>query len=114
MRRVSVTGTAAPFTVHPAEITILDDDSTRRGITLTVSPSRVREDAGATVLKVTASLNGMEPFKDDAEINLSLADGTATLAGGDYSAATGQVDHSRRTAIRLRRLHFHADQRRRC
>ena len=88
---LQVTGTAAPFTVHPAEITILDDDSGRRGITLTVSPNRVREDAGATVLSVTASLAGMDALSADAEINLSLADGTATLAGGDYTAATGTV-----------------------
>ena len=95
---LNVTGTAAPFTVHPAQITILDDDSGRRGIVLTVSPNRVREDAGATVLSVTASLVGMEPLKADAPIGLSLADGTATLAdgtatlaGGDYSAATGTL-----------------------
>ena len=88
---LDVTGTAAPLTVHPAQLTILDDDSTRRGITLTVSPNRVREDAGATALTVTASMSGMEPFKDDAPIGLSLADGTATLADGDYSAATGTL-----------------------
>ena len=88
---LDVNGTAAPLTVHPAQLTILDDDSTRRGITLTVSPNRVREDAGATALTVTASMSGMEPFKDNAPINLSLADGTATLADGDYSAATGTL-----------------------
>ena len=88
---LNVTGTAGRLTVHPAQITILDDDSARRGITLTVSPSRVREDAGATVLTVTASLSGMDPFPADAPIPLSLADGTATLAGGDYSAATGTL-----------------------
>ena len=88
---LNVTGTAAPFTVHPAQITILDDDSGRRGIVLTVSPSRVREDAGATELSVTASIHGMDALTADAEINLSLADGTATLAGGDYSAATGKL-----------------------
>ena len=90
---LNVTGTAKGFTVHPAELTILDDDSGRRGnnIRLTVSPSRVREDAGATVLSVTASLYGKDALKQDAVINLSLADGTATLAGGDYSAATGTL-----------------------
>ena len=36
---LNVTGTAAGFTVHPAEITILDDDSGRSGIKPTVSPS---------------------------------------------------------------------------
>ena len=88
---LNVTGTAAPLTVHPAQITILDDDSSRRGIILTVSPNRVREDAGATVLSVTASLVGMDALPADAVINLSLADGTATLADGDYSAATGTL-----------------------
>ena len=88
---LNVTGTAAPFTVHPAQLTILDDDSGRRGIRLTVSPNRVREDAGATVLSVTASLQGKDAAPADAVLNLSLADGTARLADGDYSAATGTV-----------------------
>ena len=88
---IKVTGTALPLTVHPAEITILDDDSGRSGIRLTVSPSRVREDAGATVLTVTASLIQEKTFDSNVEISLSLGDGTATQAGGDYSAATGKV-----------------------
>ena len=88
---VDVTGTAAGITVHPAQITILDDDSGRTGIKLTVSPSRVREDAGTTVLTVTASWLGKDPVPANAVISLSLADGTATLADGDYSAATGTV-----------------------
>ena len=58
---------------------------------LTVSPSRVREDAGATDLSVTASLHGKEALPTNAVIHLSLADGTATLADGDYSAATGTL-----------------------
>ena len=56
-----------------------------------MSPSRVREDAGATELTVTASLVQEKTFPSDVEISLSLADGTATLAGGDYTAATGTV-----------------------
>ena len=88
---LNVTGAASPLTVHPADITILDDDSGRRGIRLTVSPSRVREDAGQTVLSVTASLLGIGEAPADLVINLSLADGTATLADGDYSAATGTL-----------------------
>ena len=88
---LNVIGTVASFTVHPAQITILDDDSGRSGIVLTVSPSRVREDAGATELSVTASLHGKDEPETDEVINLSLADGTARLADGDYSAATGTV-----------------------
>ena len=88
---LDVTGTAAGFTVYPAEITILDDDSGRRGIRLTVSPNRIREDAEATVLSVTASWLGKDAPPVDVPIHLSLADGTATLADGDYSAATGTL-----------------------
>ena len=109
---LNVTGTSGNFTVHPAQITILDDDSERRGIVLTVSPSRVREDAGATALTVTASLHGKDALEVDAPIRLSLADGTATLAGGDYSAATGHGDHTGRAADRYRHFYLHAYQRR--
>ena len=107
---LNVTGTAEPFTVHPAQITILDDDSGRRGIVLTVSPNRVREDAGATVLSVTATLHGEDALKADAVINLSLADGTATLAGGDYTAATGTLTIPAGQLRRHRHLYLHADQ----
>ena len=110
---LSVTGTAEPFTVHPAQITILDDDSGRRGIVLTVSPSRVREDAGATVLSVTASLHGKDALDVDAVINLSLADGTATLADGDYSAATGTLTIPAGQLYGHQHLHLHANQGRR-
>ena len=51
----------------------------------------MREDAGSTVLTVTASLQGQVAAPADLEINLSLADGTATLADGDYTAATGTL-----------------------
>ena len=88
---LSVTGTAQGFTVSPADLIILDDDGTATGIMLHVSPSRVREDAGATDLTVTVAFRSGTAVTNGTVIDLSLADGTATLASDDYSAATGTV-----------------------
>ena len=88
---LNVTGTAQGFTVNPAEIIILDDDGTATGIMLHASPSTVREDAGATDLVVTAAFRAGTTLSADTVISLSLADGTATLASGDYAVSTGTV-----------------------
>ena len=88
---IRVTGTAQGFTVNPAELIILDDDgAANTGITLYASPSTVPEDAGDTVVTVTAAFRQGQTTADTL-INLSLADGTATLDSGDYSASTGTV-----------------------
>ena len=57
---VSVTGTTdvPGLTVTAAELTITDDDTAAGGVTLSVEPSVVDEDAGATVVTVTATLGG--------------------------------------------------------
>ena len=88
---LSVTGTANGFTVSPVELLILDDDGSPDGIRLHVSPSIVREDAGATSVAVTASFRDGKTLGHDTVIDVSLADGTATIANGDYSASTGRV-----------------------
>ena len=88
---LSVTGTASGFTVSPVELLILDDDGAPDGIRLHVSPSIVREDAGATNVTVTASFRDSNTLAHDTVIDVSLADGTATIANGDYSASTGRV-----------------------
>ena len=88
---VKVTGTAQRFTVNPAEIIILDDDGTATGIMLHASPSSVSEDAGDTDMVVTAAFRDGTTRDSATVIALFLADGTATLAGGDYSASTGTV-----------------------
>ena len=88
---LNVTGTAPGFTVGPAQLIILDDEGTATGIMLHVNPSAVREDAGATDLVVTAAFRDGTPRTTRTVIDLSLADGTATLAGGDYATSTGTV-----------------------
>ena len=57
---VSVTGTTdvAGLTVTAAELTIADDDTATSDVTLSVEPPAVDEDAGATVVTVTATLGG--------------------------------------------------------
>ncbi len=90
--KLGVTGTAQGFTVSPAELIILDDDRTDpTDIVLFASPSMVQEDAGATDVHVLATLRGGIALTTDTAIDLSLGDGTATLAGGDYTASTGTV-----------------------
>ena len=83
---LTVSGTATGLTVDPATLTITDDDDTPRGITLSVSPESVAEDAGETVIEVTAMLAGETTLTADTEVTLTVADGSAT-APADYSAA---------------------------
>ena len=56
---VSVTGTTdvAGLTVTPAQLTLTDDDSTSRGITLAVEPKQVMEDAGPVEVTSRATLD---------------------------------------------------------
>ena len=56
---VSVTATTAVprLTVVPAELTITDDDAASNGVTLTVSPAELDEDAGAVDIRVSATLD---------------------------------------------------------
>ena len=90
--KLSITGTAQGFTVSPAELIIRDDDRTDpTDIVLFASPLTLQEDAGATDVHVLATLRGGIALTTDTAIDLSLGDGTVTLAGGDYTASTGTV-----------------------
>ena len=55
---IDVTGAADGFTVTKAEVTLTDDETAPASITLTVSPTSVGEDDGATTVTVTATLGG--------------------------------------------------------
>ena len=82
-------------TISDAEATgtITDDDAAPGGITLSVdtngstsgTPSTVAEDAGATVVTVTATVNGTTRYVDAKTVVVSVADGTAT-SPADYAA----------------------------
>ena len=90
VENVSVIGAAQGFDVNPADLFILDDDGTATGIMLHARPSSVRENAGATDLTVTAAFRSGTVQANDTVIDLSLADGTATVSD-DYSASTGTM-----------------------
>ena len=93
---INVTGTLSGITITPDEITLTDDDAVPSGITLSVdtngstsgTPSTVAEDAGATVVTVTATVNGETRYVDDKTVVVSVADGTAT-SPADYAAVSG-------------------------
>ena len=93
---ISVHGTQADITFTDATITITDDDAAPSGITLSVdtngstagTPSTVAEDAGATVVTVTATVNGTTRYVDAKTVAVSVADDTAA-SPADYAAVSG-------------------------
>ena len=85
--RAQVTGAADGLTVTPAPVTIVDDDRETTGIELSVTPSEVKEDAGATDLAVTATLIDGDARGVDTEVALSVSGVTATETL-DYTAQT--------------------------
>ena len=85
-KSVTVSGAAISARIvqpEPETLTISDDDTPATGITLTVSPDRVPENAAGTVT-VTATLNGAAPGTA-TEVAVSVAGVTAT-AGTDFTA----------------------------
>ena len=91
---VELTG-AVGGTISTAEATgtINDDDGAPSGITLSVdtngaedgTPSTVAEDAGATVVTVTATVNGTTRYVDAKTVVVSVDDDTAA-SPADYAA----------------------------
>ena len=89
---IGVTGTLSGVTITSDEITLTDDDAAPSGITLTVdtngatagTPSTVAEDAGATVVTVTATVNGTTRYVDAKTVAVNVADGTAA-SPADYA-----------------------------
>ncbi len=64
-------------------VAVVDDDEPATGIALSVAPSRVDEDGGATTLTVTGTLDG-SPLTTATAVSLTLAAGTATVTD-DYT-----------------------------
>ena len=79
-----------PLGVSTAVGTIWDNDIAPTGMTLTASPDRVSEDAGATAITVTATLNGQRSLARDTRVQLALEDGSAA-ADDDYEPATARL-----------------------
>ncbi len=70
-----------------AKFTITDDETLSKNITLSVSPGEIKEDAGATTVTVTATLDG-KVLDADATIALGLDEDAAGSADRelDYTA----------------------------
>ena len=79
-----------PLGVSSAIGTIRDDDEAPTRIALAATPGRVREDAAATDVAVTATLDGDNPLASDTAVELTLEEGSAT-ADRDYEAATARL-----------------------
>ncbi len=90
---ISLDGTLAGVTVTGAEITLTDDDDAPDGIRLSVdtdgdtdgSQDKVKEDAGATMVTVTATVTGGTTYSSAHTVAVSVGDGTATVTD-DYVA----------------------------
>ena len=70
----------------PVTTTIEDDDDPPTGVVLSVSESRVAEDAAATEVTVTATLQGTNLLESDSSVWLDLV-GPARGGGSDYTAS---------------------------
>ena len=70
-----------------AEGSILDDDVAPTAVRLSATPVTVPENAGATELAVTATLNTTTALTEDASVHVTVAAVTAT-EGEDYTAST--------------------------
>ena len=68
---LSVSGAATGLTVVNTEITITDDDLVSTGLSLSVSPPSVAENAGATPVTVTAEL-AFDPRQVATDVDVSL------------------------------------------
>ncbi len=85
-----------PLGVTRAEGTIVDDDTAPTGLTISsISHNQVDEDAGATNITVTVSLDGTTQFTVDTPVTVETIDrpgvqNNATL-GVDYTATTANV-----------------------
>ncbi len=80
---VNVTGMAQSLAVTGAAVEIVDDETASGGVALTVSPGTVNEDAGATTVTVTGTLDGA-PRTSETAVTVSVSAGTASAA--DFAA----------------------------
>ena len=84
-----------PLGVTQAFTTIVDNDAVPNGFTVSATPVRLTEDAGATEIAVTVTLDGTTQLTVDTPVTIEFIDRpnanlNATL-GEDYSATTANV-----------------------
>ena len=74
-----------PLGTYYAIGTITDNDVAPDGVTVSATPRRAAEDAGATDISVTVSLDGSGQFTTDTAVTLKFLGRTAT-EGEDFTA----------------------------
>ena len=88
-------------------LTITDDETGSTRVDLSVNPAQVREDAGVTTVRVTASLNA-DARARDAEVTVTVgANGDSAVEGTDYATVadlTLTIDAGETTAETTFRL----------
>ena len=85
--KVGVSGTTTSgLTVTSTELTLADDETVSKKIALKVGPGSVREDAEATAVEVTATLDGGARSTATAVTVSVGANGDSATAGTDYTA----------------------------
>ena len=85
---ITVEGSATGLAVTGTELVLTDDDTASTGVTLSVAPESVGEDAGATAVSVTATLDGSaSPTATEVTVSVG-APGDGATAGTDYQAVS--------------------------
>ena len=83
---VTVSGTSGSLTVNAATISLTDNDAAPTSITLTVNDNSVGEGDGATIITVTATVDGTTRFAAVTTVRVSVM-GTSTTAV-DFTAVS--------------------------
>ena len=86
-KSIIISGISGDLTITPVTLTIINDDVALNSINLAVDPSSVSEDAGATEIIVTATVNGDSTIPEDTIVTVSVGGGTAT-PDEDYAAVS--------------------------
>ena len=83
---ITVAGTNADLTVNGTSVTLTDDDATE--LTLTASPSSVKEGDAATTVTVKAATDG-DTFAADRTVRVKIGKaGDSATSGTDYAAVS--------------------------
>ena len=82
---IVVNGAAAGFTVSPASVTVIDDDTAATGITLNLSRTNMREtEVRPVFVTVTATMDNGTARSTDTTVTLSLGGTAKRGRPGDY------------------------------
>ena len=84
---VTVSGVSGSLTVSSDTISLTDDDGAPTSITLTVDDDAVGEGDGATLITVTATVNGATRFAEAKTVRVSVT-GSGTATAVDFAAVT--------------------------